>query len=112
MSDARSCSVANRIRRSQQFLIALTQCGWVCLTALGIYALAVGFEGHGEHPIPHHFRPVIFAIGVFLIWPTGRVSQIAAVLALAAVMILAPKLAATHGRTAPASQYWIMRDRD
>ena len=58
-----------------------------------VYALAVGFEGHGEHPIPHWLRPVIFAIGAFLIWPTGRLSQIAAVVALVAVMILAAKLA-------------------
>lgn len=59
----------------------------------GIYALAAGFEGHAEHPIPHWLRPVIFLIGAFLIWPTGRLSQIIAVIALVAIMILAAKLA-------------------
>lgn len=61
--------------------------------AFGIYALAAGFEGHAEHPIPHWLRPVIFAIGIFLIWPTGRLSQIVAVVVLIAVMILAEKFA-------------------
>ncbi|MCB1993513.1 MAG: hypothetical protein KDG49_18850, partial [Geminicoccaceae bacterium] len=69
--------------------------------AFGIYALAVGFEGHGEHPIPHWLRPVIFAIGVFLIWPTGRLSQIAAVVALVAVMLLAAKLAPKREYASP-----------
>jgi TRAP-type uncharacterized transport system fused permease subunit len=61
--------------------------------AFGIYALAVGWEGFGEKPIPLWLRPPIFAIGIFLIWPTGRPSQIIAVLALVAVMLLAAKLA-------------------
>jgi TRAP-type uncharacterized transport system fused permease subunit len=70
--------------------------------AFGIYALAAGFEGHAEHPIPHWLRPVIFAIGAFLIWPTGRLSQIIAVVALVAVMILAAKLAPKRKYPAPA----------
>jgi TRAP transporter 4TM/12TM fusion protein len=70
--------------------------------AFGIYALATGFEGHAEHPIPHWLRPVIFAIGAFLIWPTGRLSQIVAVVALVAVMILAAKLAPKREYPAPA----------
>jgi TRAP transporter 4TM/12TM fusion protein len=64
--------------------------------AFGIYALAVGWEGHGEHPIPLWLRPPIFAIGIFLIWPTGRLSQILAVVALVAVMMLASRLAGRH----------------
>jgi len=70
--------------------------------AFGIYALAAGFEGHAEHPIPHWLRPVIFAIGAFLIWPTGRLSQIIAVVALVAVMILAAKIAPRRDYAAPA----------
>ncbi len=61
--------------------------------AFGIYALAAGFEGHGEKPIPHWLRPPIFLTGVFLVWPTGRPSQIAAVFVLMALLALAWKLA-------------------
>jgi TRAP-type uncharacterized transport system fused permease subunit len=61
--------------------------------AFGIYALAAGFEGHAEHPIPLWLRPPIFLTGVFLIWPTGRPSQIAAIVILMALLVLAAKLA-------------------
>jgi TRAP transporter 4TM/12TM fusion protein len=61
--------------------------------AFGIYALAAGFEGHAEHPIPHWLRPPIFLTGAFLIWPTGRPSQIAAIVVLVALLALAAKLA-------------------
>ena len=70
--------------------------------AFGIYALAVGWEGYGEHPIPLWLRPVIFAIGIFLIWPSGRLSQILAVVALVAVMMLASRLARGSAATAKA----------
>jgi len=70
--------------------------------AFGIYALAAGFEGHAEHPIPHWLRPVIFAIGAFLVWPTGRPSQIIAVVALVAVLWLASRLAGRHMAAAKA----------
>lgn len=63
----------------------------ILFSAFGIYALTVGFEGYGEHPVPHWLRPVIFTTGVFLIWPTARLSQIVAVVALVAVMVLEQK---------------------
>lgn len=71
----------------------LTALEITAFAACGIYALSAGFEGHAEHPIPHWLRPIIFGIGIFLIWPTGRTSQIIAVVALVAVMWLAAKLA-------------------
>jgi TRAP transporter 4TM/12TM fusion protein len=61
--------------------------------AFGIYALAAGFEGHAEHPIPLWLRPPIFLTGVFLIWPSGRPSQVAAIAVLMAMLVLAAKLA-------------------
>ena len=44
------------------------------VACFGIYVLAVGRQGHGEQSIPPRRRPAIFAIGIFLIWPTGRLS--------------------------------------
>jgi len=38
--------------------------------AFGIYALAAGFAGFAEHPIPIVLRPLVFGLGVGLIWPT------------------------------------------
>lgn len=38
-------------------------------SAIGIYALAAGFEGFAEQPIALWLRPFIFATGVALIWP-------------------------------------------
>ncbi|MBX2879032.1 MAG: TRAP transporter large permease subunit, partial [Granulosicoccus sp.] len=37
--------------------------------AIGIYALAAGFEGFAERPVVLWLRPIIFATGVALIWP-------------------------------------------
>ena len=66
--------------------------------AFGIYALAAGFEGHAEKPIPHWLRPPVFVTGIFLIWPTGRPSQIAAVVVLIALLALAHKLAPARNK--------------
>jgi TRAP transporter 4TM/12TM fusion protein len=68
--------------------------------AFGIYALAAGFEGHAEHPIPLWLRPPIFLTGVFLIWPSGRPSQLAAVAVLMALLVLAAKLAPERKKNA------------
>jgi TRAP-type uncharacterized transport system fused permease subunit len=40
-----------------------------CFAALGIYGLAAGFEGFAEQPIFLWLRPLIFGLGVALIWP-------------------------------------------
>jgi len=52
--------------------------------ALGIYALAAGFEGFAERPLMLWLRPLVFATGVALIWPM----PVAWHAALAALLVL------------------------
>jgi len=51
---------------SGDWAAALTVSGFA---AVGIYALASGFEGFSEQPVVLWLRPIIFAMGVALIWP-------------------------------------------
>lgn len=54
--------------------------------AFGIYALASGFEGYGEYPIVLWLRPVIFVLGIALIWPLPVIwHSLAAVILIAAI---------------------------
>ena len=60
--------------------------------AIGIYGLAAGFEGYGETRIPMALRPVIFGLGVALIWPLPLLYHIAAAIILIAILIAAARL--------------------
>ena len=64
----------------------------------GIYGLASGFEGFGENPIPMALRPVIFGLGLVLIWPLEVWWHIGAALMLLATLWLARSLSAKAQR--------------
>jgi len=51
---------------SGDWVAALTISGFA---AVGIYAIAAGFEGFSEQPVALWLRPLIFCAGVALIWP-------------------------------------------
>jgi len=51
---------------SGDWIAALTISGFA---AVGIYAIAAGFEGFSEQPVALWLRPLIFSAGVALIWP-------------------------------------------
>jgi len=51
---------------SGDWIAALTISGFA---AVGIYAIAAGFEGFSEQPVALWLRPLIFFAGVALIWP-------------------------------------------
>jgi TRAP transporter 4TM/12TM fusion protein len=45
---------------------------------VGIYALAIAYEGYGEAPIAIYWRPVLAASGVALLWPLALVWHLGA----------------------------------
>ncbi len=51
---------------SGDWIAAITISGFA---AVGIYAIAAGFEGFSEQPVALWLRPLIFFAGVALIWP-------------------------------------------
>ena len=69
--------------------------------ALGIYGLAAGFEGFGERPIRLWLRPLVFGLGVVLIWPLAPVWHVAAGAALLALLWLNRALAPGGRRRVP-----------
>jgi len=82
---------------SGDWVAALTISGFA---ALGIYALAAGFEGFAEQPLKLWLRPFIFATGVALIWPLP-VAWHVALAALLVILILFNKLAARTFKSNP-----------
>ena len=69
--------------------------------SFGIYALAAAWEGYAEWPVPLLFRPVLFALGVALIWPVGRIYDIVAIAGVIAVLFVASAMD-RRGRAAAA----------
>jgi TRAP transporter 4TM/12TM fusion protein len=54
---------------------------------IGTYALIAAVEGHAEAPVPWLLRPVLFGIGVMLIWPNDILINIAGTAALGGFMV-------------------------
>lgn len=68
---------------SGDWILALTISGFA---AVGIYALASGFEGFAEQPLYIWMRPLIFAAGIALIWPLPVVWHLAMVAVVIALL--------------------------
>ncbi|MEZ5834697.1 MAG: TRAP transporter fused permease subunit [Geminicoccaceae bacterium] len=56
---------------------------------VGIYAVAAAWEGYGEWPVALWLRPFLFVLGILLIWPAGRIYDLAALAGVALVLALA-----------------------
>ncbi|MCB2052782.1 MAG: TRAP transporter fused permease subunit [Geminicoccaceae bacterium] len=69
-----------------------------CFAALGIYAIAAGFEGHAERPIPFWLRPIVFGLGLALVWPTGPWWNSVCTLALIATFFVMNRMPAPQAR--------------
>lgn len=65
-----------------------------------IYALAGAIDGHLEAPVPWLLRPVLFAAGVALLWPEGRLIHLGGLAVFAACMAM--NLASARRVVAPA----------
>lgn len=65
--------------------------------AIGIYALAAGFEGFAEQPIKLWLRPFIFLAGVALIWPMPVLWHVIAGVFVLLLFALNYKVSATNG---------------
>jgi len=60
--------------------------------ALGIYGLAAGFEGFGEQPIVLWLRPLVFGLGVVLVWPLPTLWHLAAAVVLIGLLFANARL--------------------
>ncbi len=63
-----------------------------CFAAIGIYAIAAGFEGFAEQPLVLWLRPVIFAAGIALIWPLPIVWHLLLAALVIALILLSNRL--------------------
>ncbi|MEZ5848661.1 MAG: TRAP transporter fused permease subunit [Geminicoccaceae bacterium] len=75
---------------SGDWLLAIEISVYACF---GIYALAAAWEGYGEWPVPLLLRAPLLACGVVLIWPLGRMVDLAAITGVIAIMLLTRILA-------------------
>lgn len=74
---------------SGDWIAALTVSGFA---AIGIYAIAAGFEGFSEQPVAIWLRPILFAMGIGLIWPLPIVWHAALVVVVLTLLYLNSRL--------------------
>lgn len=71
--------------------------------AVAIYCLAAAWEGYGEQPIALWLRPLLFAGGLLLLWPTPVLWDTALVVGLLTLFLLNHRIQRRRSRSAPAS---------